>query len=1184
MKVEKAVSSFLIKDFRLLADFFILNVVSAYMSAFKIVKLLDSPVVISGNVTMTGGVALAASGNTTGTMATLSNGTAIFAGGSNITLSQSSNTITIIGGAGGGGSFSAGMSNLGNTLGSSGTVSNRIVFAGGNNITLSQSTNTNGATVTVSAFNQTVQTQNMVSLLGSTGDISFANGNGITFGGNASTITASHNGLTQQSTQPVAYSAGNGSANFSTLKFADSQGVSFSTGTQGVYATVKTDYQSSNANYLTQQSTQPVALSGSNGSFAFSTATFGNSNGLSFYTTNGSMVGSYTVPSVPSQTVQTMGIYGSSQTTGQSSSSTFDARSLTVRGAGNISVGMSGGEILISGTGGGGGIALYDGANSISTGTARFSNSNGVSFGFNGQTITASHNGLTSQSNQALSGANGSFTFQTATFANSNGISWSTGTQGMYATVKTDYLTQQTTQPVAVSGSNGSFNFSTLTMGNSNGLSFYTTNGSMVGSYTVPSVPSQTNQTIGIYASSNTTGQSSSSTYDARSLTFRGAGVASVGNSGGEIIISVPSGGGAGDGANILAAGTQTANTTGTVLFNNANGISFGMSDNSVITASHNGLTTAMASNAGSNFVYSSAGLNLTNISATLNSNSLSLSVANPPTQTQQPMYWSASGTSTSSNTIQFGNSNGVSFSLSNGSLVATVKTDYLTTAAQSNQVVNSVNGSTGQISFATGSSLSSSSNGSTITFGLASNITTALQSANANYLTSQSNQAFSASGGSSAFQTLNFANSNGITFSNSNGSVIASHNGLTTAMASNAGSNFVYSSAGLNLTNISATLNSNSLSLSVGNYITTAMASNAGSNFVAASAAFAGTNASGTIASNGISVSVAAPGAAAENNWFNLQGNTSNASTASGSTIMLSAGNNITLAASNGSIIKIEGAAGGGGGVAIAASNTTFTSGTVVMSAAGGALTIGSGAQTVNFSVPQTSSLVAGSGISISTTGSTISIIAPQATATMWYPYNEAVNVMGAQGNATWQFAPVPTPIDSGGGILSVDQAVFPMFVTNATNSTGTVTVSISMGLYTKNVSTLSLVHSASGSFAVTFSGTVNNSTYAGIRLATIPFNTTIEGGRYYAGVAYRSTTGGANATVSQVLVSQLNSNFSGLFGAASNRSYQWPLGLGVRSASSSGFFSSIAFSQIDGTASLAARPPSWHMRLGTA
>jgi hypothetical protein len=43
-----------------------------------------------------------------------------------------------------------------------------------------------------------------------------------------------------------------------------------------------------------------------------------------------------------------MGIYGSSQTTGQSSSSTVDARSLSLVGMGGMSVGMSGGSVVLS--------------------------------------------------------------------------------------------------------------------------------------------------------------------------------------------------------------------------------------------------------------------------------------------------------------------------------------------------------------------------------------------------------------------------------------------------------------------------------------------------------------------------------------------------------------------------------------------------------------------------------------------------------------------------------------------------------------------------------------------------------------------------------------------------------------------------------------------------------------------
>src|SRR6185436_7644873 len=52
----------------------------------------------------------------------------------------------------------------------------------------------------------------------------------------------------------------------------------------------------------------------------------------------------------------------------------------------------------------------------------------------------------------------------------------------------------------------------------------------------------------------------------------------------------------------------------------------------------------------------------------------------------------------------------------------------------------------------------------------------------------------------------------------------------------------------------------SNTLVFSVGNYLTTAMASNRGSDFVQATAVFNGTNVTGTIASGAISVSAAAP------------------------------------------------------------------------------------------------------------------------------------------------------------------------------------------------------------------------------------------------------------------------------------------------------------------------------------
>lgn len=384
--------------------------------------------------------------------------------------------------------------------------------------------------------------------------------------------------------------------------------------------------------------------------------------------------------------------------------------SIVFSNANNVTFGLNGSTITASIPAGAAAGSISAGTTNVALGEAVFSNSNGISFGLNGSTLTAQHNALTSQSNQALSAANGSFTFQTANFADSNGVSFSTGTQGIFATVKTDYLTSQSNQAFsaeggssafqtlvftnsngisfsntngsiwgshnaltsqsnqAVSAANGSYAFQTLSFSNANGFSFGTSAGSAItGSYTVPT---QTNQTIGIYGSSQTTGQSSSSTYDARSITFRGAGIVSVGNSAGEVIISATGGGGA-DGVNIIAAGTQTANTTGTVLFDNANGITFGMNNSSVVTASHNGLTS------------------------------------------QSNQAFSAEGGSSAFQTLVFTNSNGISFSNTNGSIWG-------------------------------------SHNG----------------------LTSQSNQAFSAAGGSSAFQTLNFADTNSVSFTNTNGSV----------------------------------------------------------------------------------------------------------------------------------------------------------------------------------------------------------------------------------------------------------------------------------------------------------------------------------------------------------------------------------------------------------------------------
>lgn len=111
-------------------------------------------------------IATGAGGTTTGTTALVSSGTLTLVAGNNITLSQAGgNAITISGGnAGGGGGIDLEIATAagGTTTGTTALVSTgTLTLFAGNNITLSQ-TGTNA--ITISAFNQSVQTQNLIDL------------------------------------------------------------------------------------------------------------------------------------------------------------------------------------------------------------------------------------------------------------------------------------------------------------------------------------------------------------------------------------------------------------------------------------------------------------------------------------------------------------------------------------------------------------------------------------------------------------------------------------------------------------------------------------------------------------------------------------------------------------------------------------------------------------------------------------------------------------------------------------------------------------------------------------------------------------------------------------------------------------------------------------------------------------
>lgn len=174
-------------------------------------------------------------GNTDGTTGTVGNGL-LFVGGTNITLSQSSAaggaTITInapttvIPPA----PFEAGVSTGGNSAGDTGTVDSQVIFAGGNNITLSQATGVNGATISVVGPNAQTGISGIAGSGASTvtnGTVQFQNSNGITFGLNGSTITASHNGLTAQTGIGGIAASGASTVTNGTVQFVNSNGLTF---------------------------------------------------------------------------------------------------------------------------------------------------------------------------------------------------------------------------------------------------------------------------------------------------------------------------------------------------------------------------------------------------------------------------------------------------------------------------------------------------------------------------------------------------------------------------------------------------------------------------------------------------------------------------------------------------------------------------------------------------------------------------------------------------------------------------------------------------------------------------------------------------------------------------------------------------------------------------------------------
>lgn len=289
-------------------------------------------------------------GNTAGTTSSAIGTDLWIAGGNNITVSGSSNSITISGANVGG--AQTGISGIiaSNTTFTSGTVS----LSASTNITISSSANgaTQYAIFSVGNYITTADlSQNSSNyfrnwkLTGNTAgtsssaqgtDFWLGGGNGVTLSGSSNTISIS---------VATSYLASNASSNYmqnwkltgntagttssaegTDLWFGGGNGVTLSGSSNTISISVATSYLASNA------STNYVQAN----------AVFNGTNASGTIASNAISV------SVLAQSNQTLGVYVSGTTAGQSSSSTFDARSVTISGFGPMSLGESSSSIFIS--------------------------------------------------------------------------------------------------------------------------------------------------------------------------------------------------------------------------------------------------------------------------------------------------------------------------------------------------------------------------------------------------------------------------------------------------------------------------------------------------------------------------------------------------------------------------------------------------------------------------------------------------------------------------------------------------------------------------------------------------------------------------------------------------------------------------------------------------------------------
>lgn len=724
----------------------------------------------------------------------------------------------------------------------------------------------------------------------------------------------------------------------------------------------------------------------------------------------------------------------------------------------------------------------------VSTGTLLLAGGNNITLSQNGSAITISGANAPSGSIN-FSASNASANLASLTFGNANGVSFGLNAGSLTASVNTSYA-----------ASNHSHGNPTLNLTNISGTTASASNGLTL-SLSAASQSIQTQNNIqGIIAAGSTNRTGDISFANSNGVTF--------GLSNNTMTASVAGAGG------VALANSQTTYTNGTVNLFEAGG---------AITI---GSTTGQRYNFS---VPAQSSLAVTG-ALSISRNASTISIGAPAFSAGMSTFGNTSGTAgTASNQVVFAGGNNITLSQNTG------------TGGNTISIIGAAGGGGG---IALANSQTTYTNGTVNLLEGSGAITI----------------------GSTTGQRFNLSVPSQSTIS-ATGAVSISTNGSTISIgapAFSAGMSTIGNTAGV------AGTASNQLVLAGGNNITLSQAVGAGGNTISISAPNQSVQTQNSVAVMGSTGNIAFVNAnnvsfggngstitgSASFNQTNQNlslyaaGNTTQNSSAvlNASNLSFNGAGGVSVGFSNGSI-QISGAAGGGGGggggVAIANSQATYTNGTANFVEGGGAITIASAAnQSLRFSVPATSSLAVTGGLNVSTAGNTVSLgVQPVPTLSRWEYPNNAFTSLGLNGNGSLSIEHMYVPFNISGSAMKIGGSMSAQ--TNTSVTTASVNISLWMGIYTLSGSTLSLA--SFGSALHGFQWSVSNSSTAntsinGMRQMTVPVDINMSAGEYWVAAAISSQT-----TYTSPLYSMYGNN---LINSAGSGAVLMPIGAGTSSA----------------------------------